>query len=952
MLRRSLPLAALAVACCSLVAQPPAEVKPSVTFKGHTEPVYAVGYSPDGKLVATGSFDKSIKLWDAANGKELRTLGGPQGHQSLVLSVAFSPAGDQLASGGADNFARVWDVPSAKPTTEAALGGKGVKVAVSPDGKQYAAGNSDGKVRVWSAGDGKQVVEISTGTGVVALAFSPNGQTILTAGADRILRYWTVANGQPIAAVGTGPTELNGLLAHPSGNVVTTSTDGTIRVWPQQPQPAKKLADLASATLAVPSPDGNAFAVAMADKSIKLVNAGSGQVTATIPAAPAAVEAVAWNGDNATLAVATGNKVLLWGTDGKARGEIAADAKAVRAVSFAASKTDLLTAGDDGKLKLWKLPVDPKKPAKPKAVVADVAGVKLATMLPSGQALAIGAGKAVKAWDVNAGKDVRTFGTLADAPKAWALSRDGALVAAAAGKSVKLWQTADGKELHFPALPADVTSLAFSPDRQFLLVGTADKSATIFSVATGQPQQFFPAAGNPVAVAYHPSQPLVYVIDDKSVTQHPVSFVRNAKDADLVRGNLTAVPNTNSLLTLSATKTLGRWNVGNLQKEQGMELAGPATAFAVSKNGQLLATVGADSTVQVYTLSNNQLAGSFKVAAKVSELAFHPNGQSLAGVLDGKTVTVWNVLFTTGQPLPAEFGSVVQTFPHPAAVTSIAYLNEQQLVTGDDAGTARTWRVASDQPTRVLQHPNLVDCVAFDKHGKQLATACHDGIVRVYDLSKPGAPPVREIKAHVAMPQPHPVYVVAWSPDGKLLATGSFDQSIKLWDAVTGNPVREIKGFPLTPPEAGKPVPPGHRDQVFCLAFSKDGKLLASGSSDRTVKLWEVATGNLVRDFPNPNLKASGPGQPVPSHAGFVHAVRFAADGQSLVSAGTAPRNQGSLAVWAVADGKLKAASEIAFGPIYALDLAADGKSVLIGCGPRVRTASEAEAYVIPLPTK
>ncbi|QEL21045.1 WD40 repeat domain-containing protein [Limnoglobus roseus] len=937
MLRRSFSLVTLAVLGSLLFAQAPAEWNPTLTLRGHADPVYAVSFSPDGKTIATGSFDKTIKLWDAANGKELRTLAGPQGHQSLVLSVAFSPNGDQLASGGADNFARVWDVPSAKPVRETALTTKGVRTAVSPDGKVYAAGGSDGKIRLWSA-DGKPVAEAVHGAAVIRLAFTTNGQTLLSTGADRILRYWNATNGQLLASVGTGPAELDGLLAHTGGNVVTTSTDGSIRVWPQQPPVAKKIADLpAAATVAAYSNDGSFFAVAFADKSVKVVNVGNGQATA-IPAAPAAIEAIAWNSDNATLAVAAGGKVLLWGTDGKTRGELTADAKAVRAVSFAASKTELLTVGDDGKLKLWKLPLDPKKPAESKAVAADA---KLAAMLPNGQALVVG--KAVKAWDVNAGKEARTFGPAPDAPKVLAVSRDGGHLAVAGGKSVKCWQTGDGKESPALTLPAEVTALAFSTDKKLLLVGTADKTVTVYDTATGQPQQFLPFTSNPIAVAFHPSQPIVFTVEDKAITQQTPSLVRSVKDADLVRGGLTAVPNANTILTLSSTKFLSRWNLGNLQKEQGFELANPATAVAVSRNGQLVATVGADSTVQVYTLNNQQLVGSFKAAAKVSELLFHPNGQSLAAILADNSVAVWNVFSTPGQPLPPEFGSLVQSFAHHAAVTSLAYFGDtgQQLLTGCDDGTVRVWRVASDQPAKSLQHPNLVDSVAFDKTGTLLATGCHDGVVRIYDLSKTGSQP-KEIKAHVAMPQPHPVYVVAWSPDGKSVASGSFDKSIKLWDAVTGNLVREIKAHPDDKT--------GHQDQVFCLAFSKDGKQLASGSSDRTVKLWDPATGKLIRDFPNANLKPPGPDQPQPSHPGFVHAVRFTPDGQSLVSVGTAPRNLGFLAVWSIADGKLKASADVPLGPVYALDVSADGKSVLLGCGPRTRTASDADAYVLPLP--
>src|SRR4029079_11250245 len=82
-----------------------------LVLKGHTEAIYSTAFNKDGTLAATGSFDKSVRLWDPSTGKQHRECAGPTGHQSLVLSVAFSPNGDRLASGGSDNTARVWDVP-------------------------------------------------------------------------------------------------------------------------------------------------------------------------------------------------------------------------------------------------------------------------------------------------------------------------------------------------------------------------------------------------------------------------------------------------------------------------------------------------------------------------------------------------------------------------------------------------------------------------------------------------------------------------------------------------------------------------------------------------------------------------------------------------------------------------------------------------------------------------
>src|SRR6516162_6189398 len=78
------------------------------TLRGHSEALYAVAFSPNGNEVATASFDKTVKVWEVATGKEIKTLAGPAGHQNLVLSVAYSPDGQLLASGSQDNTAKIW----------------------------------------------------------------------------------------------------------------------------------------------------------------------------------------------------------------------------------------------------------------------------------------------------------------------------------------------------------------------------------------------------------------------------------------------------------------------------------------------------------------------------------------------------------------------------------------------------------------------------------------------------------------------------------------------------------------------------------------------------------------------------------------------------------------------------------------------------------------------------
>lgn len=318
------------------------------TLSGHAARVTSVAFAPDGKTLASGSMDETVKLWDVGTGRELSTL---KGHTDPVKSVAFSPDGKTLASGSGDKTAKLWDVATARERATLDPDSSWVTaVAFAPDGKTLATGTGLSRLKLWDVATGRERATLREKVedrgvpvtfSVESVAFAPDGQTLASSW-WRTGKLWDVATGQARA---------------------------TLRSADREPR-------VASVAF---SPDGTIVAFASSDK-IVLWDVAAGRARATFEGDKLLVRSVAFSPEGKTL-VSGGsydNAVKLWdvGT-GRELGSLRGHTEPVNSVAFSPDGKMLASGSEDKTVKLWDVSamgkasvasLPPPPPQRPSAV--------------------------------------------------------------------------------------------------------------------------------------------------------------------------------------------------------------------------------------------------------------------------------------------------------------------------------------------------------------------------------------------------------------------------------------------------------------------------------------------------------------------------------------------------------------------------------------------------------
>ncbi|KAF9230838.1 hypothetical protein BU15DRAFT_83124 [Melanogaster broomeanus] len=887
-----------------------------VAFEGHTRPIFAVAYSPNGKQIATGSDDGLITIWDSKKGNILLQL---QGHTKSVEAVSFSRNGSRLVSGSGDHTLCIWDTATGEtvgdkweahsdtrreggPATNLGCTTKdedfrdypppvGVRsVTFSPDGTCLATACIDGGTRIFNIRTGALVVGPLAGhTGSVAVvAYSPDGTKLASGSFDDTIIIWDARTGILLL----GPLEghmhtVSHVEYSPDGKtLLSSSDDGTIRLW----DPAT--GDLVAGPLrrhyggwvvATYSPDGDCFVSAGKDGSIRLWDATTWDVI---------------------LPLMTEVDQLDYEITGPFRGHTSP----VRGVAYFPDGMRVASVSEDKSIRIWDVQT----------------GVLVKELAESGHVLSLsiscdrkrlvsGAFRSITVWDCI------TWQVALHVPErhsGWvysvAFSPDTSLIATAGDRGdVFIWNSHTGEHVrtmsgHDPTM--EVWTVTFSPDGQRIASGSQDHTIRIWDVHNAE------AIAGPLEGHSDAIKCVAFSPDGKTIASVSVDATLRVWDIEL--GNLRLAPiqhnstiravsyspDGKTICTACDDSTISLWHAttGELILDPLRGHRKVVSSIVFSPDGKRILTGSWDQTLKLWDSSTGEMIkfsesilteqdGNLNALLDLPALPL-PSRTPRAGLADGITDQLG--FPETSRPVPtaeqspirgplAGLWSRLRTLPHRNSVNIRLPVTPiyptpallRILAAGPPEGLEDRLRAAAipitfddeeyNMPTpATLASPlNTLWC-AF---GPSPRFVCDHLAYLVSTASRPMNVP-NEDEPVAFEGYTRPIFAVAYSPNGKQIATGSVDGLITIWDSKKGNILLQLQG---------------HTKIVYAVSFSRNGSRLVSGSKDHTLCIWDTATGETV-------------GDKWEAHSDAVWGVTYSPDDEMIASGG----GDGLLRVW------------------------------------------------------
>ncbi|MEP2024664.1 MAG: caspase family protein [Reichenbachiella sp.] len=634
-MKRLLTFFILSLAIHQLLAQEyPLE---TVIQRGHRAAVRAVAYSPDGKFLATGSRDNSIKLWQLSTGREIRTF---LGHLSSVNTLAFDPTGQWLASGSSDNSVLIWEVAT-------------------------------GKIRTKIEGHDNRVS---------SLDFNEEGTMLASGGWDRLVYVWDPESGDKLgeyrgnAARGVG-VGVQVLFSKDSKKLITGNDDGKIIIYDVE----SKVAEDTLRNISPSSCGGCASFIQLDEKGTKLLSASRrGPVTLWDWKAGKIIKEYSGEGEDYTATGIRGNSVFVsdedtvkvWNTSGKLLKKILIADTEINSATLSPNGQYIATATNDRVTRIWNVQggkleknlqgflnhvVDNGLGLDPESYwqfnISRYVGYReVIRVSPNERWVAKARGSSVQLWDLTKGRVVRSFDGHESGVISFEFSNNGEhLFTASADKTIKMWEVSNGELLKtFKGHRELIFELALSQNGKYLVSGSWDATARLWDIETGEEIKVYRMDQNsPYTLAF--AQNDLYLVVGTLGKEFKLLEIDSGEPARTLVGHTEIVSDiqvrNGQVLSSSWDGKAKLWDLASglsVQKFVGHE--GHIYASSFDKGGQWVVTAGSDRVARLWDIESGEMIKSFKGHTDIITSAqfIHKDTHLITHSLDG-TTRIWDV---------------------------------------------------------------------------------------------------------------------------------------------------------------------------------------------------------------------------------------------------------------------------------------------------------------------